>query len=97
MPSQKGLKKKGELSPQAHKKIVRNLRSTLELLGEDVNREGFTTNRRSSQGGAEHGPRLHAPLSTDAAVKAIIEISPGDTERIMGKPSKARPKLPKKD
>lgn len=66
-------------------------------MGESVNREGVTANRRSWQEAAEHGPPLHGPHRIDEAVKAIVQIGPGDAERTMGKPSKARPKLPKKD
>jgi len=41
--------------------------------------------------GRRGDPISMAPLKPDQAIKAIFQISPNDVERIMGKPSKARP------
>ncbi|MGN6504629.1 MAG: transposase [Tepidisphaeraceae bacterium] len=69
-----------------------------DSMGQSVNREGFTTNPAArGRKPLSMAPLCMAPHRTDAAVKAIVQISPGDVERTMGKPSKARPKLPKKD
>ncbi|MGN6625016.1 MAG: transposase [Tepidisphaeraceae bacterium] len=62
-------------------------------MGEHVNREGFTpkpAGRRRTP--PSMAPPLHAPLSTNEAVKAIVHLSPGDVERIIGKVWKSRTK-----